>query len=163
MYSLYFICLTCNKTSELSTMYDSVQMNQPVRYVYNICISNENIINRNFPPRQFSWRHRTAGLNRAFRPVWVAKDKKCLSLQNLTFTCNTCMLIRIFYNFVFHSNVIVNKLAIYFSFCRFKLNYIYNILFLYRRKETNVVNAKHCFVISDYIFLTENFMFFLVF
>lgn len=63
----------------------------------------------------------------------------------------------IFKNCVFHSNVIVNKLAIYFSFCRFKLNYIYNIHFLYRRKETNVVNSKHCFVISDYIFFNRKF------
>lgn len=63
----------------------------------------------------------------------------------------------IFKNCVFYFNVIVNKFVIYFLFCWFKFNYIYNIYFLYCCKEMNVVNFKYCFVIFDYIFFIRKF------
>lgn len=116
-------------------------------YVNNICISNKNFSNFPGDTELKNW-YINACINRAFRSVWVAKDKNALILHYLTCSCNTCMSIRLFYNFVFHSNVIVKKSAIYFTSCRFKLN---NIHSLYRRKEKNVVNSKHC--IWFYFFL----------
>lgn len=116
-------------------------------YVNNICISNKNL--SNFPgDTELKNLYINVCINRALRSVWVAKDKNALSLHYLTCSCYTCMSVRIFYNFVFHSNVIVKKYAIYFTSCRFKLNYIHS---LYHRKEKKCCKFQTLYLIVFFL------------